>query len=433
MRLFRRKEAAPPPARKSASFLLALGAGKAGLNGAAYDRLAAEGYSECVVAYSCVNKIAAACASVEPQLYRRGKGGKLDRVTDHPLLSLLARPNAAQSGPEFFRHLVSYHQLAGNAYVLGNGLEGQLRSALPTELQLLNPSKVRVEPGPGFLPLAFEYRPDGTRTLKYPVDQVSGRSAVCQFKTFNPLNPWYGMSPLSAAALGIDIHNAGGRWNKRLIENGARPSGALVVKAADGKPAELTDEQYLRLKEMIDAQFSGQANAGRPMLLEGGLEWQEMSLNPKDMDFLQGKHAAARDVALAFGVPPQLVGIPDSATFANYEQATLSFWTDTVLPLLALVLEGLNRWLVPLYGDDLYLWFDEEGIPALEPRRQQKATRVNAAGYLTVNEKRRAMGLDDIEGGDTVLVQASTIPLELAGQMDLPEPGSAADDEGDDV
>ena len=143
---------------------------------------------------------------------------------------------------------------------------------------------------------------------------------------------------------------------------------------------------------MIDQQFSGPSNAGRPMLLEGGLEWQEMSLNPKDMDFLEGKHSAARDIALAFGVPPQLIGIPGDSTYANWEQAMLGFWTDTALPLLVLILEGFNRWLVPLYGEDLYLWYDEEMIPALEPRRNEKAARVNAAEYMTINEKRRAMG-----------------------------------------
>ena len=426
MAWFRRKDAAPPQ-RKAASFFMALGAGRCGLSGAGYDKLAQEGYAECVVAFQCINKVAAAIASVEPQLYRRGRGGKLSKVESHPLLDLMERPNAAQSGTEFMRHLVSYHQLSGNAYVLGNGLEGAFREKRPGELQLLNPGKVRVTPGPGFFAEAYEYRPDASRVITYPVDRISGRSAVLQLKTFNPLSPWYGLPPVLAAALGVDIHTGGQNWNKRLLDNGARPSGALIVKGGDGGQTELSDEQYARIKEMIDAQFSGQANAGRPLLLEGGLEWQEMSLNPKDMDFLEGKHSAARDIALAFGVPPQLVGIPGDSTYANYEQASLSFWTETVLPQLVLILEGFNRWLTPLYGDDLYLWFDEEMIPALEPRRNQKATRINASGYMTINEKRRAMGLDDVEGGDVVLVQSSTIPLDLAGQMDLPEPGSPAD------
>ena len=122
---------------------------------------------------------------------------------------------------------------------------------------------------------------------------------------------------------------------------------------------------------MIDEQFSGAGNAGRPMLLEGGLDWKEMSLNPKDMEFLEGKHSAARDIALAFGVPPQLLGIPGDNTYSNYERGQARL-LDGHRPAAARLdrWTRFNRWLTPLYGDDLFLWYDEEMIPALEPLRQ---------------------------------------------------------------
>jgi HK97 family phage portal protein len=431
VRLLRRKDAAPP-ATKAASFFFSLAARKGGLTGAAFDQLAAEGYAESVVAFACINRIAWAVASVEPQLYRK-TGRNLTRIDEHPLLDLMGRPNPAQSGKEFMAWLAAFHQLSGNAYVFGNGMDGtrtrprRKGEAAVGELQLLSPGKVQVVKGEGFFPSAYEYRPDASKLVTYPVDQITGRSAVLQVKSFHPLNPWYGLSPLEPGALGVDIHTGGQRWNKGLLDNGARPSGALQVKDGDGKPATLTDDQYARLKEMIDQQFGGTRNAGRPLLLEGGLEWQEMSLNPKDMDFLNGKHSAARDVALAFGVPPQLLGIPGDNAFSSYEQAKLAFWTDTAIPALTLYLEAFNRWLVPRYGDDLYLWYDEEMVPALEPLRKEKATRINAAEYMTINEKRRAMGLGDIENGDTLLVASSDVPLDLVGGVPLSEPGSPAD------
>src|SRR5262245_42217090 len=151
------------------------------------------------------------------------------------------------------RHLVSYHRLAGNAYVWGNGLDPMARKPKPpSELQILNPGKVQIEAGVGLLPKAYEYRPNPNTKFIFPVEQVTGRSAILHLKTFHPLNAWYGMSPLQAAALGVDIHNDGQQWNKGLLLNGARPSGALVVTSADGKQRELTDDQYLRLKQMID-------------------------------------------------------------------------------------------------------------------------------------------------------------------------------------
>ncbi|MBP3955410.1 phage portal protein [Gemmata sp. G18] len=425
---FRHKADDTPTARKSASYFFSVGLGKAGLTGAGYDKLSAEGYAQCVVAFACINRVAASVASVDLQLYRRGKGGKLAKVEGHELLKLMENPNPAQSGREFMRTLSSYYQLSGNGYVFGNGMDpSRGKSKPPAELQLLSPGKVKVEAGTGLFPKQYEYRPNQNAVTVFPVDQITGRSAVLHLKSFNPLNPWYGMSPLEAAALGVDIHNGGQQWNKRLIENGARPSGALVVNGSDGKPASLSDDQFLRLKQMMDEQFSGAGNAGRPMLLEGGLDWKEMSLNPKDMEFLEGKHSAARDIALAFGVPPQLLGIPGDNTYANYEEAKLAFWTETVLAQLGWTLDAFNRWLTPLYGEDLFLWYDEEMIPALEPLRKQKAERINAASYMTINEKRRAMGLDDVDSGDVIFVSSTSIPLELAGQVDLPEPGSPAD------
>jgi HK97 family phage portal protein len=419
------RKAEQPASRKSGTFFISLGQSKAGLTGAGYDKIAVEGYAECLVAFACINKIASAVASVDPVLFQKTKG-KLKKVDDHELLKLIENPNPAQSGREFLRHLVSYHQLAGNAYVFGNGMETSARP--PGELQILNPGKMKIEPGPSLFPLAYEYKPDANKTYKYPVDQISGRSAVMHLKTFHPLNSWYGLSALSPAARSVDIHSSGQQWNKSLIENGARPSGALVVTAENGNPTTLTDEQYQRLKEMIDLQFSGSGNAGRPMLLEGGLDWKEMSLNPKDMEFLEGKNSAARDIALAFGVPPMLLGIPGDNTYANYSEAKLAFWTETIIPLLGFVNDGFNRWLTPLYGKDLYLWFDEEMIPALEPLRKEKSARIEAADYLTINEKREAMGYETLpDGGDIVLVPSSMIPLELAGTTQLSEPGSPAD------
>lgn len=408
------RKAAPIPARKSASFLFSLGKSKAGLTSADYDKLAQEGYAECVVAFACINKIASAVASVEPQLYSQ-KNGKVKKLETHPLLDLLDRPNPAQSGMEFMLELTAYHRLAGNAYVFANGADGKQ----PKELQLLNPGKVKVEPGKGLFPQFFEHKPDANTRNVYPVDQVTGRSAVLQLKSFHPLNAWYGMSPLAAAALPVDIHSGGQVWNKRLIENGARPSGALVVKESDGTAATLTEEQYLRVKQMIDEQFSGAANAGRPLLLEGGLDWREMSINPKDMEFLNGKHSAARDIALAFGVPPQLLGIPGDNTYANYEEAKLAFWTETVIPLLCWYLAGLNRWLTPLYGQGMYLWYDEEMIPALEPLRKAKADRINASNTMTINEKRRAMGHDDLPNGigDVLVLEGRGVLLGMDGSI----------------
>ena len=399
---FRRNKASSPvTGLKSTSFLFGMGAWRGSLTNSNYDLLAGEGYASNAVANACINRVANGVASIDRKLYRTGKGGKREEIEDHPLLDLLNRPNPAQSGDEFMRALVGYYLIAGNAYLFGNGIFGNGTSLggkpkPPAELTLLMPGKLRIEPGSGLFPKYYEYKPSPDKVIQYPVDQITGRSAVLHLKTFNPLSQWYGLAPMLAAAYGIDINNAGQKWNKRLLDNDCRPSGALVVKSQDGKIAqELSDDQYSRLKEMIEAHFSGADNAGRPMLLEGGLEWQQMSMNPKDIDWTKGKDSSALDICMTFGVPPQLLGIPGSQTFANYEMANLSYWTDTVIPLHDWIQDALNRWLVPLYGDDLKLGYDNDSISALEPLRKEKFTRVQAAEFMTIDEKRRAVGMDD--------------------------------------
>jgi len=427
MSWFRRKEAPIPEKKSLSAGGYYFGSRLLTPAAASYGRLAKEGYGQNAVAFACANRIANAVASVELHLFKE-KGDQVDRVTESELLKLLDRPNPLQSGREFLGHLASYYALSGNAYVHGAGIadRGAVRRP-PKQLFLLSPGHVTVESGLyAGIPKEYVYKPDASTRIAYPVDLLTARSEVLHVKTFNPLSPWYGMAPMDAAALAIDMHNAGNVWNYSLLKQGARPSGALIAKGKDGQQATLTDEQFNRLKAMLDEEYSGAGNNGKPLLLEGGLEWQEMSLNPTDMDFLNGKHSAAREIALAFGVPPQLLGIPGDNTYSNYEQATLAFWTETVLPILQLIIGGLNRWLTPQYGDGLYLWYDEEMIPALEPLRKAKSDRVNAATFMRINEKRQAMGLDDADGGEVILIPTTSIPMDLAGQVDLSEPGSPA-------
>ena len=425
---FTRKDATPPEQKSLSGGGYYFGSRLLTPAAASYGRLAKEGYGQNAVAFACANRIANAAASVELHLFQE-KGENVDRVTKSDLLTLLNRPNPLQSGREFLGHLTSYYALSGNTYIHGAGIRPNgIGKTPPKQLFLLSPGHVTVGTGKyAGIPKEYVYKPDANTRIAYPVDQLTARSEVLHIKTFNPLSPWYGMAPMDAAALAIDTHNAGNVWNYSLLKQGARPSGALMMKGKDGNSANLSDDQYLRVKQEMDEQFSGAHNAGRPLLLEGGLEWQAMSLNPTDMDFMNGQHNAAREIALAFGVPPQLLGIPGDNTYSNYEQATLAFWTETVLPILQLIIGGLNRWLTPHYGEGLYLWYDEEMIPALEPLRKAKSDRVNAATYMKINEKRQAMGLDDAEGGDVILVSTATIPLELAGEVSLPEPGSPAD------
>jgi HK97 family phage portal protein len=190
--------------------------------------------------------------------------------------------------------------------------------------------------------------------------------------------------------MALDIHNAAGRWNKALLDNSARPSGALVYAPKEG--GNLTEEQYERLKSELEDGYSGARAAGRPLLLEGGLDWKAMGLTPKDMDFIEAKNAACRDIALAFGVPPMILGIPGDNTYSNYQEANRAFYRMTVLPLAARTASEIAAWLGPRFGAELRLEPDADRIDGLSAEREALWARVGAADFLTDDEKREAVG-----------------------------------------
>ncbi|MFQ5985301.1 MAG: phage portal protein [Alphaproteobacteria bacterium] len=374
-----------------------------------YDAFAEEGFRKNVVAYRAITEVAQGAASV-PWLLFRGRGAEREGLDDHPLLRLLVRPNPLQGGAEMFEALYAYKLIAGNSYVEAVGPDGKP----PREFYTLRPDRMKVVPGPNGLPTVYEYGVGG-RTRRWAVDPVTGRSPILHIKAFNPLDDWYGMSAIEAAAFAIDQHNAAGAWNQALLQNGARPSGAFVYRPPDAAGA-LTDRQYERLKLDIEAHYTGPRNAGRPLVLEGGLDWREMSLTPKDMDFINAKHTSARDVALAFGVPPQLLGIPGDNTYSNYREARLALWEETILPLIDHVRKELNVWLVPMFDERLELTFDADAISALSLRRERVWERVRKADFLTINEKREAVGYEPIEGGNVLPAPRRRPRLEQVGR-----------------
>lgn len=359
-----------------------------------YRIFASEAYMKNVIAHRSINLIAQSAASVPLKLYRQHEKCRVP-VEKHPILDLLNNPNPVTSGKELMESVYAYRLINGNAYLLAVGVKGgEIK-----ELVSLRPDRVMVIAGHNFMPAGYRYTV-GTKSVDYEVDPLTGYSQILHIKNFHPLSDWYGLSSIEPAAYSIDQHNQAGAWNQALLQNGARPSGAIVVKNTEGQASNLSEEQFSRLKTMVDENFSGAINAGRPLILEGGLEWKEMSMSPKDMDFIESKHSSARDIALAFGIPPQLLGIPGDNTYSNLVEARLALWEQTVIPLVANVCEHLTSWFGAIYGKEYQLTYDTDNISSLALRRESMWDRVQSASFMTINEKRSAVGLAPLKDGD---------------------------------
>ena len=337
------------------------------------------------VGFRCVKMIAEAAAAVPLVCEDRDS-----RYDAHPVLDLLRRPNPGQGRAELFEALFGQVLLSGNGYLEAVGLTGD---RLPEELHVLRSDRMNVVPGADGWPVAYEYAVGGR---KHRFDMTGSPDPICHIKAFHPQDDHYGLSPMQAAAVAMDVHNSASAWSKALLDNAARPSGAIIYRGVDGHGS-LSPEQYERLVTEMEINHQGARNAGRPMLLEGGLDWKPMGFSPSDMEFHETKKAAAREIAQAFGVPPMLIGIPGDATYANYAEAHRAFYRLTVLPLVSRVAASVAWWLSEHLGAEIELRPDPDQIPALAEERDQQWRRVAQATFLTDAEKRALLGLPPLE------------------------------------
>jgi len=370
---------------------------------AQYRTFAAEGYMTNPVVYRCINLIATAIAGIPWKLYRRVADNKDIHIENSPVLDLLNQPNPRMGQADFFTDLISYLQLSGNTYVRRVGPS----NGAPKELYLLRPDRMTINEAEFNDPCYDDIYPVYMYECNNLKERIDPRW-LWHGKLWNPLCDFYGMSPLQAAGKSIDQLNLSLDWNVALLQNSANPSGVLTSEG------NLTDEQISRLKEQLAVKYQSSINAGRPMLLEGGLTWAQMSLNPKDMQWDLGVKNATKFISMALGVDTSLLGDSSISTYSNFKDAEKAFYTSTVLPNMDRLRDDfLNGWLLPLFPnmEDYYFEYDRDGIEVLGEDRTIVWDRSMAgfeAGLISLNEARDAIGYtekDETSAPDDVEVE----------------------------
>lgn len=368
-----------------------------------YDQLSEAGYQNCMTVYACINQVARAGAGIEWKALL----GEKD-APKHPILALLDKPNDNEGKRSFIAKYFSYLLLAGNNYIIA----GRMSTQPPLMLWLARPDRMTILPGTGgALVGGYVYTVAG-KEQKFEFAQVM------HSRLFHPTNDFYGLSPLEVAGRGVDIVNMSAEWNMRLLQNDMRAPGALSTEVV------LADETFKRLKKTMKEEWSGYENAGTPLLLEGGLKWVNFGMNPKDVDWLNSTKLTKRDICTVFNVDPCLIGDAEYATYSNKQEARKGLYQETVLPLMYELRDDLNRWLSPMFGPNVRLDLDRDKIEVLQEEREKKFAYLNIADWMTINEKRKATGLEEIgTEGDVILVGISKMPLEaITGEPAEPEP-----------
>lgn len=370
-----------------------------------------EGYRLNVVVYRCVREVATAISDMVLEVHNAA-----GPIEGHPALALLKRPNPMQAWDAFIENVITDRLILGECAVVAPPGRRQ-----PVELWPVCPLDIEVKPGRGGVPLSYVHKLNGKETV-FPVDQITGQGDLWFNRAYDPANYWRGMSPLVAAGLVADTHNAGVKWNYKLLRNSARPSGLLQIAAGSG------GEIVAQVKEWFARTMQGADNAGKPLIAEGEAKWTQMDATSRDMDFLNTQKEAAKLIAAAFGVPLPLID-NDASSYNNMETAKERFYTDTVIPLARSILSSFGAWLLPRYGEGLEFEIDLDKIVALEGARARMFDRMVKAvekGIITVNEAREAIGYKPAKDVSADMLDPT------AGVMNAaPDPDPDAGDEAD--
>lgn len=370
------------------------------------------GYNKNPTIRECVDIIAVGAAGVKFCLKQRNADGTTEEIDQHPILDLLDRPNPTQTKREFFREFFTSRLVTGNGFLIADQLTPQ---SPPVELWNIPARAVQIMASDTGIPSSYKFV--GMRGNKeFEVNPITGMSQIYHSKEMNLIDNLFGISPLTAARVWVDVGNEGAEWNAALLENGCQASGVLKKT---GTP--LTDTQYSQIKQRFEKENQGSRNAGVPMILDNGLDWTQTGINPKDMDFQNSLNYSDKKICGIYRVPYVLLS-PDASTFNNVENARRILWEDTIASFLDNFLDSFDNWILPKYtGKDaatnIFLEANYDDVPAFQIKKQQQSDRVQAlltGGVLTRNEARQQLGYEEIDvpEADEIYIPSTMVPLD---------------------
>jgi len=370
-----------------------------------FEAFAKEAYQLNSVGFTAISQIAMKCAEIKLKLFKRSGKTKTE-ILDHPILTLLKKPNLLQGYNDFVISWVSYYKLTGNVFVLGD----MFNDEIPAEITILPPEEMDIKGMTSGLPTMYTWQP-GSKKHLFPFSRVNGFSEVKHTKTFNPTDKFWGMSPIEACAYGIDQHNKSNLWNISLLDNKCVPSGMISSE----KP--MTDQQGTETRKQLDEKIAGHLNAGRPIINDGNSSWTPFSFTPEEMSWLDGKNVSAKDIALCLNYPPMLLGIKGDSSFNNHEAAKLSLVENGCIPVMKVLATAFNRWITVRHDENLFLEIDASGVEEIIKKKKEEWAETDKITFLSVNEKRELSGFEtrkkEIENvNDAILVGTAVVPID---------------------
>lgn len=345
-------------------------------------------------AWSCVRLLSESISTLPLKVYRRREDGSRSLALTHPAYQVLCRrPNTEMTPSRFMLMVVASICLRGNAFVEKKMIGSKLVSLVPLLPQ--NMVVKRLDNGR----LEYTYT-EGKITRVIPVERMMhirgfGLDGVC------------GLMPTQ---VGIDVFGAAMSVDEaaaKIFENGLQSTGFLSSENA------LNKEQRERLRKSLQ-DFIGSKNAGKLMVLENKLSYQNVTMNPEAAQLLESRAFSIEEICRWFRVPPFMVGhmTKQSSWAASVEGMNLLFLTNTLRPLLVNIEQEIARCLLG-NDDDYFAEFSVEGLLRADSAgRAAYYTTALQNGWMSRNDVRRLENLPPIPGGDIYTVQLNLTPLE---------------------
>lgn len=355
--------------------------------------------------WACVNLLAGTIASLPLMVYRTDAAGVRTVARDHPLYWILHdSPNYDQTALDFWEFMAAAIELYGNAYAeiakRGDGNIVSLTAIRPDAMQVSRQTNGELE-----------YR----WTDEMGAINVARQDRILHIRGFGG-GPLGGVSTLAACRHTFGTAQATDRAAGTMFANGALPSGILSTSE------KLTAEQRKIAEQLLAEKFAGAQNAGRPMLLDNGVKWEQLTISPEDAQMLESRKFSGEEVCRIFGVPPAMVGYGDKSSNwgTGKEQDVLGFQKFNLRRRLKRIEQALQKQLLTAADrrEGITIEFNLEGL--LRGDSEARASFYQSGlsnGWLTINEVRRIENMPPVEGGDVPRMQMQNVPLMLADQQ----------------
>jgi HK97 family phage portal protein len=339
--------------------------------------------------YSCVNILATETSNIDLTLYKRSSQNESKVVENHRVLDLLYKVNPMYTSYLLWEATEAYLDLVGEAFWW---LSGPIEN--PKEIWILRPDWVDIKDTRGKLISTYEYGPPGAKKEVIPYEQI------IHFKDFNPRSSYRGHGPVKAGAKAIDENNFQQDYSRQFFFNSALPGGALQTDA------NLTEDQYGRIRDDWEAVHRGTKKAWKVAILEAGLKWQDIGISQREMDFIEGRKLTRDDVLAIFRVPKPLLTF-DDVNRAAAKEARAILLENVITHKMKRIVSFLNEFLLPRYGDDSLFFDFKNPVPNDQDVQLRYYDNALKNGWLTRNEVREMENRDPIDGGDALLVPFS--------------------------